>query len=97
MEFGDRYKLPFAWNTYAPNLFAKGPDTLLKLAEREARIMRDEFSVLTIPAPFVRQFDLSQGDTVFFDADGDSLRLKFLKLAAMADMADVTTAEQTEE
>jgi hypothetical protein len=22
MEFGDRCKLPFAWNTYAPNLFA---------------------------------------------------------------------------
>ncbi len=52
---------------------------------------------LTIPAPLVRQVDLSQGDTVFFDADGDSLRLKFLKLAAMADMAGVTPAEPTDE
>ena len=45
MEFGDRCKLPFAWNTYAPNLFANGPDNLIKLAEREAKIMHDEFSV----------------------------------------------------
>jgi hypothetical protein len=46
-EFGDgsRVKLPFAWNTYAPNLFAKGPDGLLKLADREAKKMRQEFGV----------------------------------------------------
>ena len=36
---------PFAWNTYAPNLFEKGPDALIKLAEREAKQMRQEFSV----------------------------------------------------
>ena len=40
-----RHKLPFAWNTYAPNLFEKGPDALLKLADREAKKMRDEFGV----------------------------------------------------
>ena len=45
MEFGERFKLPFAWNTYAPNLFEKGPDALLKLAEREAQRMRKEFGV----------------------------------------------------
>jgi hypothetical protein len=45
MEFGDRFKLPFAWNGYAPNLFEKGPDALIKLAEREAHRMRQEFGV----------------------------------------------------
>jgi antitoxin component of MazEF toxin-antitoxin module len=51
---------------------------------------------LTIPAPLVRQFALSQGDTVFFDADGDGLRLKFLKLSTMSDMAGITPAEPAE-
>jgi hypothetical protein len=45
MEFGDRAKLPFAWNTYEPNLFHKGPGALIKLAEREAQRMRQEFAV----------------------------------------------------
>jgi hypothetical protein len=45
LEFGERCKLPFAWNTYAPNLFEKGPDALLKLADREAKKMRQEFGV----------------------------------------------------
>ena len=45
LEFGDRAKLPFAWNTYGPSLFEKGPDTLLKLAEREATRMKQEFGV----------------------------------------------------
>jgi hypothetical protein len=45
LKFGDRARLPFAWNTYAPNLFEKGPDALLKLADREAQKMRREFAV----------------------------------------------------
>jgi hypothetical protein len=45
MEFGDRHRLPFAWNTYAPNLFDKGPDELIKLAERTAQKMRADFGV----------------------------------------------------
>jgi RecA-family ATPase len=45
MKFGERAKLPFCWNTYQPNLFEKGPDTLLKLAEREAKKMREDFNV----------------------------------------------------
>jgi hypothetical protein len=45
MEFGERLKMPFAWNTYAPNLFEKGPDNLMKLVDREAQRMRQEFSV----------------------------------------------------
>ena len=45
LKFGETNKLPFAWNTYAPNLFNKGPDSLIKLVEREAKIMRQEFSV----------------------------------------------------
>ena len=45
LEFGERFKLPFAWNTYAPNLFEKGPDALFKLADREAKKMRQEFGV----------------------------------------------------
>jgi antitoxin component of MazEF toxin-antitoxin module len=48
---------------------------------------------LTIPAPLVRQYALSQGDTVFFAPDGDVLKLKFLKLSAMSNMAGVTPAE----
>jgi hypothetical protein len=44
MEFGERFKLPFAWNTYAPFLFEKGPDALLRLADREAKKMRAEFN-----------------------------------------------------
>jgi hypothetical protein len=45
LEFGDRAKLPFCWNTYEPFLFEKGPDALIKLAEREAAKMRKEFGV----------------------------------------------------
>jgi RecA-family ATPase len=45
VEFGERFKLPFAWNTYAPNLFEKGPDNLLRLADREAKKMKNEFGV----------------------------------------------------
>ena len=45
LEFGDRFKLPFAWNTYAPNLFERGPDNLLRLVSRESKRMREEFSV----------------------------------------------------
>ena len=48
---------------------------------------------LTIPAPLVRQYALSQGDTVFFAPDGDALKLKFLKLSTMSDLAGVTPAE----
>ena len=44
---------------------------------------------LTIPAFFVRQYDLSQGDTVFFNADSDGLRLKFLKLSVMSEAPNV--------
>jgi antitoxin component of MazEF toxin-antitoxin module len=50
----------------------------------------------TIPAPLVRQYDLSQGDNVFFVEDGDGLRLKFLKLSTMSDLAGVTPAEPEE-
>ena len=52
---------------------------------------------LTIPAPLVRHYDLRQGDTVFFDTDGDGLRLKFLKLSVMSDLAGVTPAEPVAE
>jgi hypothetical protein len=45
MEFGDRAKLPFCWNSYEPNLFDKGPDALIKLVERDAQRMRRDFSV----------------------------------------------------
>jgi RecA-family ATPase len=30
MKFGDRLKLPFAWNTYEPNLYNKGPGELIR-------------------------------------------------------------------
>jgi Bifunctional DNA primase/polymerase, N-terminal/AAA domain len=45
LKFGDRYRLPFAWNTYEPHLYEKEPDGLLKLAERDAGRMRTDFGV----------------------------------------------------
>ena len=45
MEFGDRWKIPFCWNTYSPALFSEGPDALLKILERDAAKMRKEFGV----------------------------------------------------
>ena len=52
---------------------------------------------LTIPAPLVKQYALSQGDTVFFAPDADGLRLKFLKLLAMSNMAGVTPPQPEED
>ena len=45
MEFGERLKMPFLWNTYAPNLFEKGPDNLMRLVDRDAQRLRHEFNV----------------------------------------------------
>jgi hypothetical protein len=44
-ELGDNPRQPFAWNTYEPNLFANGPEALIKLVERDAAKMRRDFSV----------------------------------------------------
>jgi antitoxin component of MazEF toxin-antitoxin module len=52
---------------------------------------------LTIPAPLVRQYDLSQGDTVFIAPGGDALKLRFLKLSTMSDMAGVTLPQPEED
>lgn len=48
---------------------------------------------VTIPAPLVRQFALSHGDTVVFDQDSDGLKLKFLKLSVMSNMAGAPPAD----
>jgi hypothetical protein len=40
-----KFKLPFAWNFYSPNLFDRGPDNLLRLVDREAKQMVQEFNV----------------------------------------------------
>ena len=45
MEFGERLKIPFSWNTYSPSLFSEGPDALLKIVARDAQRMRKEFGV----------------------------------------------------
>jgi hypothetical protein len=45
MQLGDRPRLPFSWNTYEPDLFHQGPDGLIKLADRDAQRMRQEFGV----------------------------------------------------
>ena len=45
MEFGERFKIPFSWNTYSPSLFSEGPDALLKIVTRDAAKMRREFGV----------------------------------------------------
>jgi hypothetical protein len=45
MKFGERWKIPFSWNTYSPALFSEGPDALLKILERDAAKMRKEFGV----------------------------------------------------
>jgi hypothetical protein len=42
-ELWDRPKLPFAWNSYQPNLYASGSDVVIRIAEREAAKMRQEF------------------------------------------------------
>jgi antitoxin component of MazEF toxin-antitoxin module len=52
---------------------------------------------VTLPAFFVRQYALSHGDTVFFEPDDNGLRLKFLKLSVMSNMAGVTPAETVAE
>ena len=46
-ELGERCRhiLPFAWNSYEPNLYNQKPDALIKLVERDAQRMRQEFSV----------------------------------------------------
>jgi hypothetical protein len=43
--FGSGYRLPFAWNSYTPNLFEKGPGDFMRLVDREAKKMRAEFNV----------------------------------------------------
>jgi hypothetical protein len=45
MELGQRSKLPFAWNSFTPNLYHEGPDLLIKLVEREAARMKSDFGV----------------------------------------------------
>jgi hypothetical protein len=45
MNFGDRYKLPFSWNTFEPNLFNEEPEKLIKLVQHDANKMRQEFGV----------------------------------------------------
>jgi hypothetical protein len=45
MKFGDRSRLLFCWNSYEPNLFERGSDGLIKLAAREAHVMRRDFGV----------------------------------------------------
>jgi hypothetical protein len=45
LSFGDQHRLPFAWNTYSPNLFANDVDKLIRLVEREATKQRKDFGV----------------------------------------------------
>jgi AAA domain len=45
MQLGDKSKVPFAWNTYEPNLFNNGPGALIKLVERDAAKMKHEYGV----------------------------------------------------
>jgi hypothetical protein len=45
MKLGERSRLPFAWNTFEPNLFNNGPETLIRLVERDAAKMKHEYGV----------------------------------------------------
>ena len=45
MNFGERWRIPFSWNTYSPSLFSEGPDALLKIVARDARRCVQEFGV----------------------------------------------------
>ena len=45
LSFGERYRLPFAFNSYSPNLFENDVDKLIRLVEREAATMRKHFGV----------------------------------------------------
>ena len=49
------------------------------------------------PRRRLAQYELSEGDTVFFDQDATGLRLKFLKLSVMSDMAGLPPAIQIED
>jgi hypothetical protein len=44
-EFGEKFRLPFAWNSYTPFLLDKGPNNLLRLADREQKKMRQDFGI----------------------------------------------------
>jgi AAA domain len=86
MEFDDRAKLPFAWNTYEPNLFDKAPDALIKLVERDAKKMRREFSV-DLVAIFLDTMGLAAS---FENEDKSAQILKVV--AGLAKLSDATGA-----
>ena len=86
MEFDDRAKLPFCWNTYEPNLFDKGPDALIKLVERDAKKMRQEFSV-DLVAVFLDTLGLA---ACFENEDKSAQILKVV--AGLAKLSDGTGA-----
>jgi hypothetical protein len=76
MEFGERLKIPFCWNTYSPSLFSEGPDALLKIVERDAAKMRREFGVdlvaffldtMGLAAIYKREDDAAQVQKVVSD------------------------------
>jgi hypothetical protein len=80
MKFGDRFMVPFAWNTYRPNLFERGPDDLIRLAEREVPCGPDTGEPRNQPshgaAQAARQRRLGPGYSLSVarhDEDGDPL------------------------
>ena len=86
LEFGDRAKIPFAWNTYEPDLFHKGSDNLIKLVERDAQRMRQEFSV-----DLVAVFLDTMGLAACFDNEDKAAEV--LKVVAgLAKLSDATGA-----
>jgi hypothetical protein len=86
LEWGDRYRMPFAWNTYAPFLFEKGPDALLRLADREAKKMRQEFNV-----DLVAIFLDTMGLAACFENENMAAQVQRV-VAGLSRLSDVTGA-----
>ena len=86
MELGDRFRQPFGWNFYQPNLYANGPDALIKLVERDAARMKQEYSV-DLVAVFIDTLGLS----ALFDNENDAAQVQFV-LSGFNRLSEVTGA-----
>ena len=86
LEFGDRALLPFCWNTFEPNLFASGPDNFIRLVEREAQKMRQEFSV-----DLVAVFVDTEGLAACYENEDKAAQIQKVR-SGQAKLSDVTGA-----
>jgi hypothetical protein len=86
MNLGDRAKLPFSWNTFEPNLFNEGPDKLIKLVERDAAKMRQDFGV-----DLVAVFIDTMGLAACYENEDKSAQIQRV-VSGLGRLSDVTGA-----